>query len=398
MNANMVMIFKNLLRRACLSVLCGVLAGIAASFFLWALWFVTDVRTAHPMIIWALPLAGLFIGWLYHHYGHDLSAGSSLILDEIHQPKNSLPLKMAPYIFLTTVLTHFFGGSAGREGTAVQMGGALADQVARWFRVSIVERKALLMAGLGAGFGAAIGTPIAGFIFGMEVVRGKNRMFPWFESLLAAGSAYATALLLRAPHSHFSQVVIPALDFVSLIWVAVAACVFGLAARIFMEGTHWVERGFCRVLRYPPLRPALGGLLLLAFFWLEGSDRYAGLGIPVIQAVLVEPGRVWDPLLKAVFTAFTLGSGFKGGEFIPLVFIGSTLGSALGLWIPLPAVFLASLGFASVFAGAAGAPIACAVMAVEIFGVALAPYALAACLISALFKGSRTIYKRSAST
>jgi H+/Cl- antiporter ClcA len=290
---------------------------------------------------------------------------------------------MAPLILVSTVLTHLFGGSAGREGTVVQMGASLADQLTR--RETSARRTALLQAGAGAGFGAALGTPLAGMIFGLEVI--ARRSNAWLECFLAAIAAFATTLLLRAPHTHYPPVNVPAPDFKLLAIAAGAGVLFGLTARAFVLLTHAIEKLQKRFVKYPPLRPVVGGVLLVAFFTLTSSLRYAGLGLPVIQQSLSETASWWDPLLKAFYTALTIGSGFKGGEFIPLVFIGTTLGSALGF------SWLAAVGFSSVFGAAANTPLACAVMAMEIFGWTIAPYALLAGFIAFLVSGHPGIYK-----
>lgn len=196
------------------SALCGVLSGIAASIFLISLDWVTKTRTGFPAIIWGLPLAGLIIGLVYHHFGKDVAAGNNLILDEIHDPKRTVPFHMAPLILLGTVITHLFGGSAGREGTAVQMGASLSDQLTRFFKIEPEERKILLTAGAGAGFGAAIGAPWAGMVFGMEVINiGRLRLFAWFECLVASFAGYYTAVFLNAPHSAYPAIEVPGVDW-----------------------------------------------------------------------------------------------------------------------------------------------------------------------------------------
>lgn len=374
--------------------MAGVLAGLAATVFLVLLEIATNAREAQPAIIWFLPLAGFFIGGLYHQYGRDVAAGNNLILDEIHDPKNITPARMAPFILLGTLITHLFGGSAGREGTAVQMSASLADQLNRFFKIDAEERKILLVCGTGAGFGAAIGAPWAGLFFGMEVLRvGRLRLFAFAESAIASFVAYGFTRLLHAPHSQYPLFEIPGVQVTTLAFVAAAGVIFGLTARVFMELTHWVEHAQKRFISYPPLKPALAGVILVVFFYLEGSYRYDGLGIPVIQEALRAVAPAMDPVYKTIFTALTVGSGFKGGEFIPLVFIGTTLGSALSLWLPAAFQLLAATGFAAVFAGAANTPVACTVMAMEIFGPRIGVYALVACLASFLVSGPRGIYK-----
>jgi len=382
------------LRWIFLAAVSGVLAGLAASAFLYLLDWATLTRESNPMIVWFLPLAGLFIGLAYHYAGRDVAPGTNLILDEIHNPQKVVPARMAPFILLGTVITHLFGGSAGREGTAVQMGASLSDQLSRWFKVDGEERKILLLCGAGAGFAAAIGTPLAGVVFGMEVIQvGKLRFWAWQESLVASFSGFFTAVLLQAPHSVFPTFTVPGFSFTLLLWVALAGVLFGLTALVFIRLTHWIEALQARWIPISYMRPLIGGLLLVGLFYWEGTYRYSGLGISVIQEALASPAEFKDSLLKMIFTAITIGSGFKGGEFIPLVFVGTTLGSALAMLIPVSTQLLAAVGFAAVFAGAANTPIACAIMAAELFGWAIFPYALAACWVSFYCSGQHSIYR-----
>jgi H+/Cl- antiporter ClcA len=386
--------FKRYIRWSGLSIGAGVLAGLAAAAFLHSLDWATQFRQAHPQVIWALPVAGLFIGWLYRSYGRDVSGGNNLILEEIHDPRNVLPVRMAPLILLGTVITHLFGGSAGREGTAVQMGASLSDQLAKIFPVEPEERKILLIAGAGAGFGAAIGAPWAGMIFGMEVIWiGRLRLFAWFECFVASFTATAVTWMLKAPHSQYPRIEIPGWDWQIFFFVALAGVAFGLTALLFSKLTHAVEKVLHRLIANPMWKPFVMGMILVALYHLEGSYRYVGLGIEWIQSALQAPVTFQEPMLKMFFTSLTVGSGFKGGEFIPLVFMGTTLGSALSIILPVSFSLLAAVGFAAVFAGAANTPIACSLMAMEIFGFQIAPYALVACFVSYFCSGHSGIYK-----
>lgn len=381
-------------RWSLLALLTGVLAGLATAIFLISLDWATSTRELYPLIIWILPLAGLSLGWIYHQYGQDIKAGNNLILDEIHDPKKVIPLKMTPFILIGTVATHLFGGSAGREGTAVQMGASLADQLNRFFKIETIERKILLVAGAGAGFGAAIGTPLAGIVFGMEVIHvGKLKSFAWLECTIASFVAYYTSVYLGAPHSVYPKIEIPALDLKILFYILIAGIIFGLASRSFAFITHEIEGLSVKLISYPPLRPFIGGVLLVALFYLEGSYHYVGLGIQYIQQALQQPATLHEPIFKTFFSALTIGTGFKGGEFIPLVFIGTTLGSYLSIFLPVSFQLLGATGFAALFAGASNTPIACSLMAMEIFGYEIAPYAIAACFMSYLFSGNQGIYK-----
>lgn len=382
------------LKWSLLSVIIGVLSGVASAVFLFALNWATDYRNQHMWLIWFLPLAGLAIAFIYYKYGKDSQRGTGLIIEEIHDPKNILPLRMAPFIFLGTLVTHLFGGSAGREGTAVQMGSTLADQLSRFFKITNEERKILLIAGAGAGFSACIGAPLAGALFGLEVIQiGKIRAFALFECLVASFVGYYICILIGAPHSQF-----PVLEMVSYNWptlgaVLLASLVFGAAANIFVQFTHFIEFLQKKFIRVKFLRPFFAGSVLLILYYFEGSYRYAGLGIPEIQNSFSQASFWYTPFYKMIVTALTVGSGFKGGEFIPLVFIGTTLGSFLSTQMLVSQALLASLGFAAVFGAAANTPIACAILACELFGWSLAPYAFLSCWIAYFMTGHTGIYK-----
>jgi H+/Cl- antiporter ClcA len=376
-----------------LSVAAGVLAGLAASVFLHLLALATGLRLAYGTLIYFLPVAGLFIGWAYHRHAGRAARGHNLILDEIHEPRELVPARMAPFVLLGTLLTHLCGGSAGREGTAVQMGASLADQLGRFVKLAPAERRALLMAGAGAGFGAAIGAPVAGVVFGMEVIHsGRFRVSALWECLVASSVAFAVTHLTLAPHTLYPAVKLPGFEWILPLAVAAAGVAFGFTARAFVALEHILERGFA-LLPYPPARTFLGGLLLVPLFFLVGDQRYCGLGLETIQAALRGPAPFLDPVLKLGFTALTLAAGFKGGEFIPLVFIGTTLGSAIAAVTGLPLSLFASLGFAAVFGAGANTPIACAVMAAELFGPGILPWALLCCYVAYLVSGHPGIYR-----
>ncbi len=376
-----------------LCCLVGFMAGLTSTIFLYFLKWATDYRMNHMTIIWFLPLTGLAIGVLYHLYGSEAVRGNNLILEEIHDPKKTISLRMAPMVLFGTIFTHLFGGSAGREGTAVQMSASIADNFGRLFKVDQKQRILLLMAGAGAGFGTAIGTPLAGMIFGMEVISiGKFHWDSWWECLLASLVGYYTTYLLKAPHSHYPAIVIPAFDFKIVFTLIIAGILFGVAALLFSKLTHFIERTSSRFIKTPYLIPFIFGFIIVGLYFLEGSYLYAGLGIETIQKALEEIVPFKLSVLKTFFTALTVGSGFKGGEFIPLVFIGTTLGSALAFLFPAALSLLAATGFAAVFAGAANTPLACAVMAAEIFGWKIFPYALLTCYLSYYFSGYHGIY------
>jgi len=375
-------------------LLTGFLSGSASAFFLVSLEFVTQFRMHHTWIIWLLPIGGLLIGFLYHYYGESVVKGNNLLLEEYENPKKVIPLKMAPLVLLGTLLTHLFGGSAGREGTAVQMGGAIADQFTKFFQLDNSERKMLIILGISAGFASVFGTPLAGAIFALEVLFfSKINLKSIVLSFFVAYIAYFTVEFWQIQHTHYNIPIVPEIDFTTLFYTIIIGILSGLAALLFSRSTHFWGSFFSKNIKFPPLRPFIGGIVLAIAIAGFGFTKFSGLGVPVIVDSFSNANPWYDFLLKILFTGFTLGAGFKGGEVTPLFFIGATLGSALSIIVPLPIALLAGMGFVAVFSGATHTPIACTIMGMELFGIQPGIFIAIACIVAYFSSGSIGIYK-----
>jgi H+/Cl- antiporter ClcA len=373
--------------------LIGLFSGSASAFFLVTLEWVTQIREHHAWIIWLLPLGGLIIGLLYHYYGASVVKGNNLLLEEYENPQQPIPFKMAPLVLIGTLITHLVGGSAGREGTAVQMGGAIADQFSKWFQLNKNDRKTILILGISAGFASVFGTPLAGALFALEVLYfSKINLKSVILSFAVAYAAYFTVEFWQVKHTNYAISTLPEMNGIHLLWTIGTGILFGLAALLFSRTVHFWSRLFSKYIPYAPIRPLIGGTILTIVIFFIGTTKYIGLGVPEIVKAFSTPNESYDFLLKILFTGFTLGAGFKGGEVTPLFFVGATLGSALSVVVPLPIALLAGMGFVAVFSGATHTPIACTVMGMELFGIESGVFIGIACVLAYFASGSIGIY------
>lgn len=390
---NVLQTLRYLMQWLPLMAITGVLAGSASALLIVSLAWATDTRERHHWIIALLPVVGMLVAMAYERFGSTVMGGSNLILDEIHDPKSTIPLRMTPLILIATITSHLFGASIGREGTAVQTGASLADQLVKPFRLDARARRILLMAGISAGFGSVFGTPLAGAIFGVEVLAIGSLNYEAVVPCLIA--AFAGDLTTRAWGIHHDIFVVaehPGMTLTGLLVSALAGAAFGLVARAFARTSHAIDHLFKLHVSWPPLRPFLGGLLVAGAVFALHTTAYIGLGTPTTLAAFRGHLPPYQWLLKFLFTVVSLGAGFKGGEVTPLFYIGATLGNALSSVVPLPSSLLAGMGFVAVFAGAANTPLACTFMAMELFGTEVGAYAAVACIFSYLFSGHSGIY------
>jgi H+/Cl- antiporter ClcA len=388
---------RTLLQWLALGIAVGIACGLGSAGFLALLERATHFRNEHDAIVYTLPLAGLIIGALYERWGGPIKGGNNLVLDTFHQDEGArkpLPLRMAPMVVGGTILTHLFGGSAGREGTAVQMGASFADAISYRLGLHHDTRRQLLAAGIAGGFGSVFGTPIAGMLFGLEVVWVGRLEYPAIlPALVAALVGDFVTRSCGIVHTAYPQVAGLAMDpLLAGKWLVFGIAVAATSA-VFIELTHGIKALLERRVRRLPVRMMIGGAAVVVLWKLVGTDDYLGLGVPTIVRAFTDPTIPWYAFaLKLVFTAVTLGAGFLGGEVTPLFFIGATLGATLGHALGIPLELAAGVGLAGVFAAAANTPIALSIMAVELLGARVLSHAMIVCVIAFLITGHRSIY------
>ncbi len=375
-------------------VFIGLVSGSSSALFLYTLERVTLLRENYPFLVLTLPITGLFIGWFYQKGGERVGKGNNLVLEEINAPTgHSIPLKMSLWVLLGTLFTHLSGGSAGREGTAVQMSASLSDQfpLSKFKRVN---RAIFLRASVAAGFASVFGTPLAGTLFALEVPqKGKIAFSALFPCLIASFWADTVCHLWGTTHS-----VYPTLDFVAFNTQTIgklllAALCFAASSRMFIQLSEFIQMKTNTFIPDKRLQPFWGGLILLVCFVIFPLDELQGLGLPKLASAFHAPAPPYLFLGKLIFTAFTLSVGFKGGEVTPLFFIGATLGSCAASMLGLPTEYLAALGFIGVFAGATKTPWACAFIGLELFGIANSFAYLLTCFCVYFLSGKSSIYK-----
>ena len=405
------LILNHLVRWTLLTIPVAITIGAVVALFLWLLSWAIHFRFSHTWLLYLLPIAGIVIHFVYKLYGKSSEKGNNLIMDEIHEPGGGVPKRMAPLVLGATVLTHLFGGSAGREGTAVQIGGSIADFFGRLFGLNEQDSRTVLMAGIAAGFGAVFGTPLAGTIFAIEVLAvGRLQYDAIIPCLIASIFADQTVAMIGIHHTayHITPFVIQPnpgfslirFDYLLLVKVILSSVLFGLTSYLFAEMVHGVKNVSQRLIKTKWLIPVIGGSIIIGLTLILGRQDYLSLGVDpqfadsiTIQSAFHQGGaHTWSWLWKTIYTTITLGTGFKGGEVTPLFYIGATLGNTLSQLLNAPVGLFAALGFIAVFAGATNTPLACTFMGIELFGGEYALYFAIACFTAYFFSGHSGIY------
>jgi H+/Cl- antiporter ClcA len=404
-------ILKYLIRWTLLVMPVAAVIGSMVAFFLWLLTAAIHFRFAHTWLLYLLPAAGVLIHFIYKWAGKSSEKGNNLIIDEIHQPGAGVPARMGPIILITTIITHLFGGSAGREGTAVQIGGSIAALFGKWFKLNDDDMRMLLTAGVAAGFGAVFGTPLTGAIFAIEVLTiGRLNYSALLPALIASFIGDVTVGVFHIHHTAYHVAVISptpyflsdylTVDLVLIAKIIAASAAFGLASYLFALMVHEIKAVFLKIFSATWLIPVFGGLIIIGLTLVIGRQDYLSLGVDaqypgavtIPSAFAAGGADTWSWLWKTIYTTITLGTGFKGGEVTPLFYIGATLGNTLSGLLNAPVGLFAALGFIAVFSGATNTPLACTFMGIELFGGQYALFYAIACFTAYFFSGNSGIY------
>jgi H+/Cl- antiporter ClcA len=379
-------------RWVALAFVIGVLSGLLSAAFIEALNWATDTREGNNWLVYTLPLAGLLVGCSYHYLGRGLERGSNLIIDQIHSHSEWIPLRLTPLIFGASVISHVAGGSTGREGAALQLAAGVTDPISKRLGFNPADRSLMLVAAIAGGFGAVFGVPVAGAVFALEVQRvGRVRYEALVPAFVASFVGDAVVRGLGVTHTHYPNMPDVAWS-VSMAWkVALFGLIGGLIAMLFVHLTRFIKDSLKKYIAWYPARPVVGGavlaILILSFGWRD----YSGLSIPLaVEAMNGSVAGQWGA--KLILTSITIGSGFVGGEFIPLFVIGALAGASYAHIIGANVAVFAIIGSITVLAGATNAPLACTIIGVELFGGQGLTFFALACAVAYATSGHTGIY------
>ena len=376
------------------AIISGVVAGGAGTLFYFGMTLVTLIRTKHPWLIFLLPFGGLVIVGCYRLLHDEHDTGTNLVISAIHSDDN-LPLKMAPLIFISTLITHLFGGSAGREGAALQLGGSIGNQLGSWFRLDEEDRHVMVMCGMSAAFSAVFGTPMAAAVFALEVVSvGVMYYTALMPCMIASLVASGFAAGMGVTPETFHVVDIPKLTIETGLKMGAIAVGCAVISIVFCMVLNGVAGVYGRWFKNPYVRVVVGSCLVIGITLLLGTSDYMGAGAELIEKAVEEgQARPLDFFWKLVLTALTMRAGFRGGEIVPSFCIGATLGCVMGNWLGFSPSICAACGMTAVFCGVTNCPITSILIAFEMFGFKGVPFYLIAVSISYAASGYYGLYK-----
>ncbi len=387
-----VLYIKTFFKWLFLSVIMGIVCGIAGTLFHYSVDFATQMRTSYPYLIFLLPLAGIFIVFLYRFCGIKEDKGTNAVLKSVTSSEK-LPPQMGFLIFIATFLTHFTGGSAGREGAALQIGGSIAAVFDKLFHFTEEDKRILTMCGMSGLFSALFNTPITAAVFSLEAIKVGNIFYgALIPCLMSSAVAFVFSHYFNIRPLSYRIAGFPAIRPDTIVKVVIFSVLCALVAILFCIAMKQSSNLFKKYLKNPYLRILTGSILIIVLTYIFDTTDYNGAGMDIIAAAIHGEARPEAFILKIIFTAITLGSGFKGGEIVPVFFIGSTFGCFAGSLLGLEPGFAAALGLTSVFCACVNAPLASIFLGVELFGSTdILLYAIV-CAVSYTLSGKYSLY------
>jgi len=384
---------KVLIKWLFIASMIGVIVGAVAAAFGHALIAVNHFRAENPLIILGLPFAGLLIVFLYRYFKDQDDGGTNMVIASIHS-STRIPFRMAPLIFATTVITHLFGGSAGREGAAIQLGGSIANKIGKRIKLNQNDQHIIVMCGMSAGFSALFGTPMAATIFSLEVVSvGIMHYSALVPCVTASMVGHFVAEFFKMPPEVFPVAVVPEMAPVIFGKTVLLAALFGAVSVVFCLIMHSTEHLLAHHMKNPYVKISVSGVLILVLCGLLGSDMYLGSGMHIIEEIFHHGHTdTFAFLLKMIFTALTIGAGFKGGEIVPSLTIGAAFGCVIAPLFGFDVPLAAAMGMIGVFCGVTNCPIASLLISFELFGFDGMPYYLTTVAVSYMISGYYGLY------
>lgn len=351
-----------------ISVVTGTVGGLVGTLFHVSIDFVTELRSQNTWILFFMPIGGLIIVFLYKVTKMWDNGGTNNIINSVKE-KETVPFKLAPLIFISTVITHLVGGSSGREGAALQLGGSIGAQSAKFFRQDKMNKNIVIMCGMSSVFSALFGTPITATVFAIEVISVGIMYYAGLVScIFSALTAYVIAKSFGVTPVHFTVTGIPALGFSVVIKIIVLAALCAVVSIIFCVSMRKTALFGKKLIKNDYFRAVIGGIIVILLTLLVGTYDYNGAGMNIVQRAIDGKANWYDFILKIIFTAVTLAAGFKGGEIVPTFFVGATFGCVCGSLLGLDPGFSAALGLTTLFCGVVNCPFAAFLLAIEIFG------------------------------